>query len=82
MLVRRATTVSPGDLVDVFDGESKKWTQSTVLSNGTKPGTFILVAQDVRYLYDVPAGGRSQGRRARRHPHREHPPEGGAGRVP
>jgi len=55
LAVRRATTVSPGDLVDVYDGESKKWTQSTVLSNGTKPGTFLLVAQDVGYLYDVPS---------------------------
>merc|ERR1712045_479090 len=54
---------------------------STVLSNGTKPGTFLLVAQDVGYLYDVPAVA-AQGCRAWRHRHRKHPPEGRVGGVP
>ena len=41
--------------MDVFNGESKNWAQSTVLSSGMQPGTFLLGAQDVGYMDDVPA---------------------------
>merc|ERR1719288_621216 len=53
LAVRRATTVSPGDLVDVYDGESKKWTQSTVLSNGTRPDSYVVEAPVVGKTFDI-----------------------------
>lgn len=55
VIVRRAEPPNAGDLVQVLSNDTHQWTAATVVSNGTKVDTFLLVIQDLGYVYDVPA---------------------------
>jgi len=55
VIVRRSSPPRAGDAVEVLNNQTKNWEAATVVSNGTKPDTYLLVVQDVGYVYDVPA---------------------------
>lgn len=55
VIVRRAEAPKEGDQVQLLNNKTGNWVQATVVSNGTKQDTFLLVVQDIGFVYDVPS---------------------------